>query len=522
MNTNLLLEIIYETSKILASSLDYQKNIKNIIKLLDSYTDLENITIRIEDESSGKLKLFSSTGKDILDKNYNKGEGITGKVWKNGISTVIPDISKEKEFLNKNILNKFEDKKVAFLAVPIKVGKETIGVLSAFKPYEKKENFDMYLKLLNMIANIISQFIKLSIQIKKEQNQLIKEKEDLEKQLKNIMSSSGLEGIIGRSKAILEISQMVKKVAPTSATVLITGESGVGKEIIAKAIHYNSPRADKPFIKINCAAIPEELLESELFGYEKGAFTGANTTKKGKFELANGGTMFLDEIGDMPLSLQAKLLRVLQEKEIERLGGSKPIKIDVRIVAATNKNLKKMVYEGTFREDLYYRLNVINIHIPPLRERKEDIPLLVYYFLDKFNKMYGKNLKISDKLMNILLNYHWPGNVRQLQNTIERMVILAKGNILTEQDLPADIRNQIVEFKELETPSGGTILLNKENVKLPKTVEELEREAIIKALEETNYIIKRAAEKLGMTPRQVRYRMEKYNIPLKRKKKKEA
>ncbi len=508
MDPNLIIDLLYETSKILASSLDYLKNIEKIIKLVKNYTNLEYITVRIEDKETNELKVLSHTDIELPHLRYKKGEGITGRVWKYGVPVVIQDISKEEKFMNKTLLEKYKGKKLAFLAVPIKVENKVIGVLSAYKIAEDNESFDMYIKLLSMIANITGQFIKLYIDIKQEKARLEREKQDLKKQLEKILSSSQIEGIIGKSKAIIELSQMIKKIAPTSATVLLTGESGVGKEVFAKAIHYNSPRASKPFIKINCAAIPEELLESELFGYEKGAFTGATTTKKGKFELADGGTIFLDEIGDMPLSLQAKILRVLQEKEIERLGGSTPIKIDVRIIAATNKDLEKMVYEGTFREDLYYRLNVISVHIPPLRERKEDIPLLVYYFLDRFNREYSKELTISDSLMEKLIEYNWPGNIRQLQNTIERMVILAKDKILTEKDLPVDIK------KQLKTSTG--VKTKEEKLELPKTVEELEKEAIIKALEQTGYVIKKAAQKLGMTPRQVRYRMEKYNIPLKK------
>ncbi len=508
MNTNIIIDILYETSKILASSLDYIKNIEQIIKLVKNYTNLEYITVRIEDKETNELKILSHTDIELPHLRYKKGEGITGKVWKYGVPVVIQDISKEENFLNKTLLKKYKNKKLAFLAVPIKVENKVIGVLSAYKIAEDKESFDMYIKLLSMIANIIGQFIKLYIDIKQEKEKLEREKQNLKKQLEKILSSSDIEGIVGKSKAIVEISSMIKKIAPTSATVLLTGESGVGKEVFAKAIHYYSSRASKPFIKINCAAIPEDLLESELFGYEKGAFTGATKTKKGKFELANGGTIFLDEIGDMPISLQAKLLRVLQEKEIERLGGSSPIKIDVRIIAATNKDLEKMVYEGTFREDLYYRLNVISIHIPPLRERKEDIPLLVYYFLEKFNKEYNKNLTIADSLMEKLIQYDWPGNIRQLQNTIERMVILSKDNILTEKDLPVDIKKQL----KTQVP----IYKKEEKIQLPKTVEEIEREAILKALEETGYVVKKAAKKLGMTPRQVRYRIEKYNIPLKK------
>ncbi len=507
------LSALYEISKTLSSNLDYEKSVKYITNILRNFFNYENVFITYVDPNTHQLKVFGNTlPKDIK---YKKGEGVIGKVWKYGVAIVVPDISKEEEFLNKlnRKLDESSKKKISFIAVPIKSGNRVIGVLAVDKPLDKKESLDEHTKFLTMVSALLGHTIKLFNQFNKEKEKLEKDKEYLQSQIKNIISKTGIDKIIGRSKKLLEIIGIIKDVAPTSATVLLIGESGVGKEVFAKAIHENSTRKDKPFIKINCAAIPEELLESELFGYEKGAFTGATSTKKGKFELANGGTIFLDEIGDMPLLLQSKLLRVLQEKEIERLGGTKPIKIDVRIIAATNKDLEKMVIEGTFREDLYYRLNVISVHIPPLRERKEDIPPLVYYFLEKFNKEYGKNLKITDELMEVLINYDWPGNVRQLQNTLERMVILAKGEYLTPENLPTDIKRQIKIPKEIkDTP----IKIGKKIVELPKTVEQLEREAIIKALEETNYVIKKAAEKLGMTPRQVRYRIEKYKIPLKK------
>ncbi len=505
------LSVLYDITKSLTSSKDIKSILEYVANVLVSYLSYDNVFITLENPITNKLE---SVGKTKVS--YKKGEGIVGKVWKHGIPIVIPDISKEKEFLNKlkrDLNNPYE--KISFIAVPIKIGEKTIGVLAVDKPYSQKESLKSHTDFLVMIANILGNYIKLYSDFEKEREKIETEKKNLEKKLTNIYSKSGIEGIVANSIKTLEIVDTIKSVANTPATVLLTGESGVGKEVFAKAIHNLSDRRDKPFVKINCAAIPEDLLESELFGYEKGAFTGANTTKKGKFELADGGTIFLDEIGDMPLLLQSKLLRVLQEKEIERLGGSKTIKVDVRIIAATNKDLEKMVQEGTFREDLYYRLNVIQIHIPPLRERREDIPVLIYYFLDKFNKMYGKNLKISDELVELLTNYDWPGNIRQLQNTLERMVILAKKPVLTKEDLPVDIKKSLKNFIKKPEPAKPTIKEEKK-VHLPKTIEEIERENIIKALEETNYVVKKAAEKLGMTPRQVRYRMEKYNIPLKK------
>jgi len=503
------LSTIYNISKVLTSSTDIHKNIEYIINLLISYLGYEHVFINVVNPITNKLENFGG-----IDLSYKKGEGITGKVWQFGVPIVIPDISKEKEFLNKLRRDlKAKNKKLSFIAVPVKIKDKVIGVLAVDKKFSGRESLNIHTEFLTMIANILGGYLKLYLDFEEEKRKIEEERNYLKDQLDAIISKTGLESIVAKSKEILEIVDIIRDVAPTSATVLLTGESGVGKEIFAHAIHNLSNRADKPFIKINCAAIPEDLLESELFGYERGAFTGAHSTKKGKFELASGGTIFLDEIGDMPLLLQSKILRVLQEREVERLGGSKPIKIDVRIIAATNKDLEEMVHKGIFREDLYYRLNVIPIHIPPLRERKEDIPLLIYYFVDKFSKTYGKNLTVSKELVNLLKEYDWPGNVRQLQNTIERMVILSKSERLDFKDLPVDIKNKIKESKKV-----NTIVKSEEfqNLKLPKTVQEIEKEAIEKALKESGYIIKKAAKILGMTPRQVRYRMEKYNIPLRR------
>jgi Nif-specific regulatory protein len=507
------LTALYEISKIMASSEDYNKNISDVRKILKTFLDFEEVFINILDPDTQKLVSFGSYIDNPIT--YKKGEGITGKVWKFGTPIVVPDISKEENFLNKYKLNLQKKGKVAFIAVPVKSENKVIGVLGVEKSYKKTESLDDYTRFLTMVGNILGQNIKLISKMIAEKRKLEKEKEQLKSRITQIVSKTGIEDIIGVSKPILEIVETIKNIAPTPATVLLLGESGVGKELFAKTIHKFSDRADKPFIKINCAAIPEDLLESELFGYEKGAFTGAYTTKKGKFELANGGTIFLDEIGDMPISLQAKILRVLQEKEVERIGSAKPIKVDVRVIAATNKNLEDMVNQGTFREDLYYRLNVIPVYIPPLRERKEDIPVIINYFINKFNKEYGKQVVISEELMQLFLEYEWPGNVRQLQNTIERMVILSKKDVLTPEDLPKDIKIDKKPVKKPETHFAN-IKTTPSKLELPKTVEEIEKEAIINALEKTNYVVKHAAKLLGMTPRQVRYRMEKYRIPLKK------
>lgn len=317
----------------------------------------------------------------------------------------------------------------------------------------------------------------------------------------------GVQNLIGNSDAMKRILELIDKVADSDSTVLIYGESGTGKELVARAIHYRSDRMDKPLVPINCAAIPSDLLESELFGYEKGAFTGAHRTKIGRFEYANGGTLFLDEIGEMSPQLQVKLLRVLQEKSFERLGGVRPIQIDVRIIAATNRNLEKAMEEGKFREDLYYRLSVIPIHIPPLRERKEDIPVLVEHFLEKFNREKGRNITgISPKAMDKLMSYWWPGNVRELENLIERVVVLKRSGTIDVEDLPEKILTSGAK------DPLGTIVLPEQGIQLDATIHRLERELILQALKRTKGVKKEAAQLLGMKRTTLIQKMKRNNI----------
>jgi DNA-binding NtrC family response regulator len=319
---------------------------------------------------------------------------------------------------------------------------------------------------------------------------------------------SGFDQIVTRTKEMIKIFDTIKQVASSNAAVFITGESGTGKELVAKAIHFNGSRKNYPFVAINCAAVPETLIESDLFGYEKGAFTNALKERLGKFEVANSGTLFLDEIGDLSLTTQAKILRFLQEKELIRVGGTETISVDVRLIAATNKDLEKSLQEGSFREDLYYRINVIPIFIPPLRKRKDDIPLLVNHFLDKIAKKEGKNnIDISQEAMDILVDHNWPGNVRELENIIERVVILLKNDIILPFDLPAYIKDK-VKMKSLEE----SVLEDKASFLEIK--EDLEKKLISDALKKTNYIQTKAAEALGITRRILRYKMDKLGITM--------
>ena len=343
--------------------------------------------------------------------------------------------------------------------------------------------------------------LKLIIKKALENSRLIKEN----RRLSEALSARYRYGnIIGKSKPMLEIYDLIGKVAQSKASVLITGPSGTGKELIAKAIHYDSPRKKRPFISINCGALTETLLESELFGHEKGAFTGAIAMKKGRFELADEGTLFLDEVGEMPPSLQVKLLRVLQEMEFERVGGTRTINVDVRVLSASNRNVKEDVANGLFREDLFYRLNVMQIEVPSLKERIDDIPLLVDHFIEKFQSPPKKNIKLTPEVKKALFNYSWPGNVRELENVIERAVVLNSGGVITLDDLPDELAGAKVEFDvERFIPT---------NVSLPKALEQIEEKLIKRALAQCNNVQAHAAKMLGIKKNLIQHKMRKYNI----------
>lgn len=315
------------------------------------------------------------------------------------------------------------------------------------------------------------------------------------------------DALIGCSPAMKEVFKELVRVGQSKATVLLRGESGTGKELIAKLIHENSPRAGKPFIKVNCAALSETLLESELFGHEKGSFTGAIQMRKGRFELADGGTIFLDEIGDLPLPVQVKLLRVLQEMEFERVGGVETLSVDVRTIAATHRELENAILEGTFRQDLYYRLNVVPIRLPPLRERREDIPLLINHFLEIFNKENNKKVSLSNEMIQLLIQYDWPGNVRELENCMERLVVLAEDESVNLRNIPPAIETYFNDIQKVTPPSRSS-----KRVSLAETMQGMEQEALKKALDRCGWVQAKAARLLGITPRQVAYKIKKYKL----------
>ncbi len=360
----------------------------------------------------------------------------------------------------------------------------------------KKGAFDYITKPFDLddLKNIVSKAIKTRV---------LKESE-----LSLAPSEIERIGMIGTSQQTMEIFEAIKRVAQTTTTVMITGETGTGKELVADAIHYNSPRRKNPLIKINCAAIAETLMESELFGYEKGAYTGAAVTKPGKFELAHKGTLFLDEVAEIPREMQVKLLRVIQEQEFERVGGLRTIKVDVRIIAATNQNLLRQVQAGNFREDLYYRLNVFPIDIPPLRERKEDVLPLIDYFLEKFNKKMGLAVSMDEDVKALLLRYEWPGNIRELENLIERMMLLSKNNFITSNEIPAEFKG--AASMAAKVTAGDDKKPFKEYMR--DQVENVERQMIIKCLEESGGNVTQAAKKMGLSRKGLQLKMIKYSL----------
>ncbi len=395
------------------------------------------------DESTGRLRTEAAVGltaEEIERAKYAVGEGVTGNVVATGRARIIPDVRSEPDFLNRTgrMTPEASGAPMSFLCVPIRIGGRTAGALSVDKPFSSEDQLHSDHRFLDIIAAFLAQAIQINRMVMRQKEELLEENAQLRAQVRDRYR---FENIIGDSPAMHEVFATVGQVANSRATVLLLGETGTGKEMIAKAIHYNSPRRERPFIRVNCGALTGTLLESELFGHVKGSFTGAIRDKIGRFEAADGGTIFLDEIGTLEPQLQVKLLRVLQEREFERVGDMQTVKVDVRVIAATNVDLQEEVAKSNFREDLFYRLNVVSVYLPPLRNRREDIPRLIDHFLDKYNAINERRLRrISRDMLNVLLRYPWPGNVRELENAIERAVVLSNDEDFTEDLLPLSVR----------------------------------------------------------------------------------
>jgi len=526
---------IYEVGKILSSSLNLPKTLREVLNVLSIHLNTRRGMISLLQES-GELHLVGASGlssEEFKRGRFQSGEGITGRILQSGMPVVLHDISEEPLYLNRTgSLDDIKDKAIAFIGVPIKAGKETIGVLSIDRVAEGRGGkYQNDILLLTMVANLIGQTVRLHQSVVTERSQLIQEQKRLKSELHGKYS---LNNVVGYSKAMQEVFAHAHLAAPGRATVLLRGESGTGKEVIARSIHFLSPRKDAPFIKVNCAALTETLLESELFGHEKGSFTGAQAERKGRFEQAHGGTLFLDEIGDISPAFQAKLLRVLQEREFERVGGNRTIQIDVRLITATNRNLEQAVTNGEFRADLYYRINVVSIFLPPLRDRREDIPYLVERFLSKFNQENKRELTLSPESLRVLVNCYWPGNVRELENCVERTATMTRNNIIREIDFPCQHGKCLTQVLHGE-PQPIPIIVqplrrDKPPAAPPANPEQAssqdeghiaaapstERERLISALEQSGWVQAKAARLLDISPRQMGYALLKYNIEVKK------
>jgi Nif-specific regulatory protein len=495
------LTVLYEISQLIGSTLNFQEVFSGILGTFHSRLGMNLGTITLLNADTGELEIRAAHGmseEEVKRGRYLVGEGITGKVVETGEPVVVPQIEKEPLFLNRTrSRDNLKKSDISFICVPIKNGPNILGTLSVDRLFSEDIAFEEDVRLLSIIASMIAQGLKIQQMVQDEKKQLLSENITLKEKLKDRYS---LYNIVGTNNKMTEVFQMIERIANTDVTVLIRGESGTGKELVANAIHFNSSRASKPFLKLNCAALPDTLIESELFGHERGAFTGATEQRMGRFERAHGGTLFLDEIGTLNLTAQAKLLRVLQEKEFERIGGSRTFRVDVRIIAATSKDLEKSIEERTFREDLYYRLNVFPIFIPPLRERKTDILLLSDYFVEKFNRKHKKDVRrLSTPAIDMLVQYHWPGNVRELENCIERAVLLCTDRVIHSYHLPPTLQTG---------EQSGTV----PSLSFEGAIQNYEKELIIDALKNSGGNMAEAARLLKTTERVVSYSIKKLRI----------
>jgi len=484
----------------------------NVTELIAHYISAKKVLLTILDRQRESISI--EVGYGVAKRNtekitYSIGEGIIGEVIKKGIPIYVPKINNDPRFVNKtgSDLITRDRKDLSFTCVPIRSKDSVVGTISIERAYDKSFDYKQDIGVLSVIGTLIADTVKIR-QSKIEEIQILKEKNDqLEKELLEQKKQQHFDrpvNMIGNSSQMQEVYNLIQMVGPTNASVLIRGESGCGKELVAEAIHKASPRKDKPFIKVNCAALTETLIESELLGHEAGSFTGATGQKKGRFELADTGTIFLDEIGDLPLQTQIKLLRIIQQKQFERVGGVDTINVDVRIIAATNRDLEELIADGSFREDFFYRINVFPIQLPPLRERVTDIPLLVDYFIEKTNKENNISIKrISSSAIDMLMIYRWPGNIRELENSINRASIMSTDNVIRSHNLPPTLQTA----ESSQTEMQGTF---------KTVVGNLEKQLIIDTLTSTNGNIHKAAKMLDITERMISTRIQKYKIDPKR------
>lgn len=497
------LQLLNRLSQLLERSLDLGETLPPFLEALASHMGLGHGTLTLLNRQTGDI--FIEVAHGVSDDEarrgrYRLGEGITGRVVESGEPSVIPKLSESDLFLDRTRRRSTTENggELSFLCVPVRAGNETLGALSVDRPYVEGDQLDEDLRLLQIVCTMLAQAVKIRRTAEEERERLREENERLKAELKDRFRPSN---IVGNSHEMQEVYDQIATVSSSNTSVLILGETGTGKELVAQAIHYNSDRASGPFVKVHCAALPESLIESELFGHVKGAFTGALQDRKGRFELADGGTIFLDEVGEIPQNIQIKLLRVLQEREFERVGGARTIKVDVRVIAATNKDLSAEASQGGFREDLFYRLSVFPIHVPALRKRRSDIVLLADYFIERYSQANRRNVRrLSSAAIDMLMSYHWPGNVRELESCIERAVLVAEDDVIYPYHLPPT----------LQTADGGSALSATDSLKY--RVEAFERDIIRDALKSNRGNMAATARTLQTTQRIISYKVGKLGI----------
>ena len=492
--------MLADIGRALARAGEVRSALERALELLEEALGLVRGAVFLFHDDSGVLQVDAAVGisDEGLAARYRPGEGIIGRVLQSGRPVVVPASAREPLLLNRAFQRRRAGApEVSVLCVPIAFDRQPAGVLVVDVPFQPGRDFQSEMQFLGVVAAMIAQALRAQRAIEDERSRLLAENKNLRSELEERYD---LSNIVGTSGPMRQVYEQIAQVAQTSTTVLIRGESGTGKELIAHAIHYNSPRAKQPFVKVSCAALPDTLIESELFGYERGAFTGAQARKRGRFELAHGGTLVLDEVGELNLATQVKLLRVLQEGEFERLGGTETHKADVRLIAATNRDLETAMAERQFREDLYYRLNVFSIFVPPLRDRKPDVMLLADHFLIQYARQHNKRIRrIATPAIDMLMGYHWPGNVRELENTIERAVLTCDGQVIHAHHLSPTLQT---------AESSGTTV----QVSLAEAVGEYEKDLILDVLKSARGNRARAARLLGTTERIIGYKVRKYGI----------
>ncbi|MBI2440892.1 MAG: sigma 54-interacting transcriptional regulator [Lentisphaerae bacterium] len=500
--TNMELEVLYRISQAITHQHDVSALLAEVLDIIETEMGMARGTLTLRQPGTDTLVIEASRGLTDEEKKrgqYQFGEGITGRVAKTGKPAIIPDISREPGFLN--LTGSRRNARMAFLCVPIIHRRDVIGTISIDRPRASEKDLKKDQYFLQLVANVLAEAVAgIREQIEERQN-LLAENIRLKQELDDRYRPGN---IVGNCSSMRAVFRQMAQVADSTATVLIRGETGTGKELVAKAIHHASSRRQGPFISVNCAALPENLIESELFGHEKGSFTGAAQQRKGRFELANGGTLFLDEVGDVLPAVQVRLLRVIQERAFERVGGHQTIVVNVRLIAATSKNIEEAIKREKFREDLYYRLNVFPIHLPPLRERRADIILLADHFLQKYNAMHHKTVKrISTPAINMMMMYHWPGNVRELENCIERAVLSTSDDVIHGYTLPPSLQT---------SEATHTGILPDDGASLQTMIASYERELIVDALKKFRGNATAVARHLRATKRIIHYKIRRLGI----------